>query len=60
EKKSYNSASIINVLTPAFRDSLINRKGVPPSKVIYIPNAADFSISDSLLNDNVKLTLRND
>ncbi len=60
EKVSYKSASVINVLTPAFRDALIKRKGVPANKVIYIPNAADFSLSDSLLNNNTKLTLRND
>ena len=43
----YKRAKLINVLTPAFRMKLI-QKGVPESKIIYIPNAADFSISDEL------------
>ena len=46
----YRRAKLINVLTPAFRDKLIREKGVPPEKVLFIPNAADFSLSDSLLN----------
>ncbi|MFW5700196.1 MAG: glycosyltransferase family 4 protein [Cyclobacteriaceae bacterium] len=45
----YNKASLINVLTPAFRDILISEKNVPESKVIFIPNAADFSLSDLVL-----------
>ena len=47
----YKKARLINVLTPAFRDKLINNKGVPADKVIMIPNAADFSISDIVLSD---------
>lgn len=50
EKFIYNKADLINVLTPAFREKLINEKGVPPEKVIMIPNGADFRISDELLN----------
>ncbi len=46
----YRKAMLINVLTPAFRDKLVNEKGVPGEKVIFIPNAADFAISDELLN----------
>jgi glycosyltransferase involved in cell wall biosynthesis len=45
----YKNASLINVLTPAFRTHLIERKNVAPEKIIFIPNAADFSLSDSLL-----------
>jgi glycosyltransferase involved in cell wall biosynthesis len=45
----YRKATLINVLTPAFRDKLINDKGVPPEKIIFIPNAADFSLSENLL-----------
>lgn len=44
----YRSAKAVNVLTPAFREKLINVKGVPADKLIYIPNAADFSLSDHL------------
>jgi glycosyltransferase involved in cell wall biosynthesis len=46
----YRKAKLINVLTPAFRTSLINKKKVPAEKIIFIPNAADFSISDELLD----------
>jgi len=45
----YKKASLINVLTPAFREKLITNKGVRQSKIIYIPNAADFSLSDRYL-----------
>jgi glycosyltransferase involved in cell wall biosynthesis len=44
----YKKAKLINVLTPAFRDILITKKSVAPGKVILIPNAADFSISDEI------------
>lgn len=47
----YRKAALINVLTPAFRQKLIENKGVPPEKVIFIPNAADFGLSDKLLNN---------
>jgi glycosyltransferase involved in cell wall biosynthesis len=47
----YKKATLINVLTPAFRDKLINEKGVAPEKIIFIPNAADFSLSEKLLKE---------
>lgn len=47
----YKKAKLINVLTPAFRDALINKKNVPKSKICFIPNAADFSISEELLQN---------
>lgn len=46
----YRKAKLINVLTPAFRMKLIQQKGVPVDKIIFIPNAADFSLSDDLLS----------
>lgn len=46
----YRKAELINVLTPAFRTALLEKKNVAPSKVIFIPNAADFSLSDHLLH----------
>jgi glycosyltransferase involved in cell wall biosynthesis len=49
ERYIYKKASLINVLTPAFRDKLINEKGVPKDKVIFIPNAADFSLAEKLV-----------
>jgi glycosyltransferase involved in cell wall biosynthesis len=47
----YKHASLINVLTPAFRLHLINQKKVSPDKIIFIPNAADFALSDRLLSE---------
>lgn len=47
----YKRAKLINVLTPAFREKLID-KGVPSEKIIFIPNAADFAISDKLVNSS--------
>lgn len=43
----YRKAAFINVLTPAFRTKLIE-KGVPSEKIIFIPNAADFSLAEEL------------
>jgi glycosyltransferase involved in cell wall biosynthesis len=48
EKFIYKKAALINVLTPAFRTKLID-KNVPEKKIVFIPNAADFSLSDNLL-----------
>jgi glycosyltransferase involved in cell wall biosynthesis len=45
----YKNARLVNVLTPAFRDKLLTEKHVPANKLIFIPNAADFSLSDELL-----------
>lgn len=47
----YKRAALINVLTPAFRDHLIEKKRVKPNKIIFIPNAADFSLSEDLLQN---------
>ena len=47
----YKRATLINVLTPAFRDTLIQKKKVPAEKVIFIPNAADFTLSDAIIED---------
>jgi len=51
EKFIYKHAVKINVLTPAFKQHLINEKNVPDEKVFFIPNGADFSLSDSLLTN---------
>jgi glycosyltransferase involved in cell wall biosynthesis len=45
----YQKAAKINVLTPAFRQNLIERKGINPAKICFIPNASDFSLSEELL-----------
>jgi len=51
EKSIYQGASLINVLTPPFREKLIENKGVSPDKIIVIPNACDFALSDYLLSE---------
>jgi glycosyltransferase involved in cell wall biosynthesis len=51
EKFIYKKATLINVLTPAFRDTLIHKKGIAEDKIIFIPNAADFSLSDDLVQN---------
>jgi len=48
EKFTYKKAILINVLTPAFRDKLIEEKGVPQEKIILIPNAADFILAENI------------
>ncbi len=45
----YKKAKLINVLTPAFRQTLIDKKKVPQEKIIFIPNASDFALSEDLL-----------
>ncbi len=44
----YKKSSRINVLTPAFKNILVETKNVPSHKLLLIPNAADFSLSDDL------------
>lgn len=46
----YKRAGLINVLTPAFRTKIIV-KGVPQEKIIFIPNAADFSLAATVQED---------
>ena len=48
----YKKAKLINVLTPAFKEALIMKKKVAEEKIIFIPNAADFAISDAILESN--------
>ncbi len=50
ESYIYKKASKINVLTPAFKEKLIQDKGVNSEKIIFIPNASDFSLAESLNN----------
>ena len=42
-------STLLPIITPAFREKLIE-KNVPKEKIIFIPNAADFEISDGLIN----------
>src|SRR5690606_2804986 len=41
ERFVYRRAALINVLTPAFYRTLVEKKQVSPNKLIEIPNAAD-------------------
>ena len=49
EKFIYRKASKIVVLTPAFKQILIENKKINENKIELIPNAADFDLSDNLL-----------
>lgn len=51
EKFIYKKAELINVLTPAFYNTLRDKKGINESKLIMIPNAADFILSEEILNN---------
>lgn len=51
EKFIYKRAKLINVLTPAFFNTLKDKKGIPEEKLIMIPNAADFSLSEEILKN---------
>lgn len=48
ERKTYAKAKAINVLTPAFFETLVTQKKVPPQKLIYVPNAADIELTDQV------------
>ncbi len=48
ERFIYRQATLVNVLTPAFRRKLIEEKKVPEKKLVFIPNAADFSLADKV------------
>jgi len=55
----YKKAKLINVLTPAFYNTLRDNKKVSESKLIMIPNASDFSLSEKLLKDFDRDAFRN-
>jgi len=50
EKFIYKKAKLINVLTPAFYNTLRDKKHISESKLIMIPNAADFSLSEEIVS----------
>lgn len=52
EKMSYRFADKINVLTPAFRQTLISKKGIEPEKISFIPNGADLDIFQPGVKEN--------
>ncbi len=47
----YRKAALINVLTPAFYNTLRDIKKVPEYKLLMIPNASDFNLSETLLRN---------
>ncbi len=51
EKFIYKKSKLINVLTPAFRDKLLQGKNIPSEKIIFIPNAADFTLAEKIQKD---------
>ncbi|QUW21252.1 glycosyltransferase family 4 protein [Sporosarcina sp. Marseille-Q4063] len=52
EKLSYRFADKINVLTPAFKQALITKKGIAEKKICFIPNGADLDIFEPGPRDN--------
>ncbi|HTM66054.1 MAG TPA: glycosyltransferase family 4 protein [Flavipsychrobacter sp.] len=54
----YRKAALINVLTPAFYKTLLEKKNVSAGKLIMIPNASDFTLSEELLNSFDRETFR--
>ncbi len=56
----YKRATLINTLTPAFEKKLIEEKKVLKNKVIMIPNAADFSLAEKVMQDFDSLKFRKD
>ncbi len=58
EKFLYQKEQQIVVLTPAFRERLINDKNVGPGKIVLIPNAADFRWSEHALRSVCARALR--
>ena len=58
EKYLYRKARLINVLTPAFRESLIGEKEIDPDKIVMIPNAADLRWSERALRSACTRTVR--
>lgn len=50
ERFIYKKSKLINVLTPAFYNTLRDKKNIPESKLLMIPNAADFALSEDVLS----------
>lgn len=51
ERFIYKKATLINVLTPAFYKTLNEKKNISTGKLIMIPNASDFSLSEEVLKN---------
>jgi glycosyltransferase involved in cell wall biosynthesis len=60
EKFIYKRAKLINVLTPAFYKILRDEKSISREKLIEIPNASDFNLSEELLVNFDREKFRNE
>ncbi len=54
EKTIYNNSILLNVLTPAFKEYLINKKNISENNIIYIPNAANFDMMQQYSDFDMK------
>ena len=52
ERWACESATLVNVLTPAFRDDIVKRGLVPSEKIVFVPNGADVSMFNPGPRDN--------
>jgi glycosyltransferase involved in cell wall biosynthesis len=41
ENWGYRRATVVNAMTEGIRDSLVRKKGIPPAKVLFLPNGVD-------------------
>ena len=41
ESWGYRRATVVNAMTEGIRDSLVRKKGLPPEKVLFLPNGVD-------------------
>jgi glycosyltransferase involved in cell wall biosynthesis len=60
ERFVYKKARLINVLTPAFLANLRDVKKVPEGKLLMIPNASDFSLSEEVMREFNRVQFRNE
>lgn len=44
ERFIYDKADLINVLTPAYKDHILENKAILSEKIVYLPNAADLDM----------------
>jgi glycosyltransferase involved in cell wall biosynthesis len=52
ERWAYRKSSLINVLTPAFKENLLRRTDLPNAKIFCVPNGADVSLFSPGDRDN--------
>lgn len=58
ERLFYKNARLIVVLTPAFKEVLQTKKNIASEKLLYIPNAVDFSLADRIVSEFDERLLR--